>query len=298
MVDTSVVIAGARSSIGEQVIRHLLMHTRCRVVGLISPRLPPPETAARSDRLTYMTQDLKKPLSTEIADEIRHANLVFHMAWERQGGRLEQAESNRRMLGTLFQAMADPARLFFLSSVAAGDAAPSAYGFAKFRCEHYVSERGGTNLVVGLLVGTPPSGGYRLLSTTIARLPLSLRFLGRQPRAYPVLEQDLLSAFRHLADSPPQPGTYGVFTPGGVALNEFCRALEAETPRFRLSVPVPIPLVFAAAGFLEVCMRGDVAERLRVFFWKDDPRLASLRMLPGWTRAQGLSSFKASPQPA
>lgn len=281
MGEPLIVVTGARSAIGRAAIRHLLVRTNSRIVAIVSPRLPQPMEPASSDRLSYAAHDLTLPLVGPLASAVAEAGLILHMAWHRQGNGHEQAAANRRMIENLLRVVQNPAQFAFFSSVAAGATAPSAYGYAKFCCESYVAERGGTNLVIGLLVDSGSTGGFRLLAKAIEHMPLSFRFVGAQPRAYPVSEREILDALVHMATHSTARGTYGLFVPGGMSLSGFTRALEAKTPRWRLPLPLPICLILGVARLLKAFNVSDLADRLSTFFWKDDLRLASLPTLPG-----------------
>lgn len=220
--------------------------------------------------------DLTAPLPEPLRAELANAHRVVHFAWDRDRDAARCRARNRAMIENLIDAMPSPERFVFISSTAAGPAAPGTYGACKFEMEDLVRSRGGTVLIVGLVTDPEAGVAYAKIRRAVEGLPFSFRF-GARFRFYPVSARELAEGFGQLASGVP-PGTYAAYPAQGVAARDFLGALEREAPRFRMPMFVPSRLLVGLLRVLTKLGLGRLGaiETLSTFLYMDAARLGAV----------------------
>lgn len=280
MADTSYVVTGAASGIGQSLLAALAEQPGTAVVGLLRT------TGAgrgliESGRIRYIAQDLLEPLSDEARTALGNAERVVHLAWSRAPGFDACMRENATMLARLLECM--PAeRIVFVSSVAAASDAKGVYGRAKYQAQQRVLAAGGTVLVSGLVVSDPPETAYKVLVDTVARVPAGIVPAPPRARVYPVAKRDLIAVIAQATSKGFPSGAYGVFVPGGMLLGDFARGIAAAVGRRAHILPVPGVCIDVAIALLERVGQRKLAEKLSTFFFKNESELDALLDVPGF----------------
>ncbi len=231
MTDTSVSttshigVTGANGYIGEALTKALEQSGRASVVRLV--RQP-----VRSDDVAFDLGTVPKP------EIIASVETVVHLAWDTRS-RSETAVS-RCVDGSISLAtrvLGAGKRFVFVSTMSAEGGEPSRYSISKQVVERHVLENGGTVVRPGLVVGSPPFGLWRLLSTA-GRFPVVP--VPADARIFIVRLEVLLDDLVHLAlDSRPPQNT----TAASVLLADLVRSAPKSRAR-TLNVPAPIVRIF------------------------------------------------------
>jgi nucleoside-diphosphate-sugar epimerase len=273
-----VVVTGARSHLGCRVVRHLLESTGSTVAAIASPwseRPPFPD----SERLVELAVDLTESLDARTAALFADAARVFHFAWIRGRDQARVRTLNEGMAERIVRSMSTPSGFCFISSVAAAPSARSVYARTKWHVASLVRASGGSVAVCGLVIDDPPRGPYGTLRHMVDKLPVSIRLIGKVAAVYPVALNDLAECMRVISQEDLPPDSYRVFSDQAVEMNRFVEMLEAETPRFRILIPLPANLVVLAGQTLRP-LAPAVLERLLTFLHKDEKLLAGLAPVP------------------
>ena len=282
MAEYRLVVTGANAPLAQSLLKALLSSDDAGpVLGLVSPWCDQSALLTDTGRLSYLAADLSAPLPVEAAEALRAAKAVLHLAWIRSGDAETAINRNLAMLDNLTTAMDAADRLYFMSSVAAGADAPSAYGRSKFLAEERVRALGGNVLVCGLVMSEPPQTAFKMLVGLVTKLPLAVRFVLGAPRVYPVALADLEHGVRDTLRAAAPVGTVALYRAGGVALNAFLRRLETRRGGFRLPLPLPAGPILAAGRLARHTPLKGPGEKIATFLYKDDRRLAALPPPPG-----------------
>lgn len=284
MADPTVVITGANSYLGSNVVRHLLEKTQWRVCALVSPRWQGDPVQASNKRVRYLRVDLTEPLSEPIAFELRSAERICHLAWTRKGSLEEANQLNQKMIDSLMDATLDPFRFCFVSTVAATSGAISDYGKTKFRALRHAQSRGGIVLICGLVIDEPPQGPFRMLTIYARMIPASVRFKNCSAKVYPVHIQDVALAIQKICETRLEGGVYKLFGEG-MDLNLFLEKLEQACPRSRIPVVLDCDSVLRWVSFLKRARFAprQLCEKLQTFLFKEPAELMSYRDIPDMT---------------
>ena len=281
MADYRLVVTGANAPLAQSLIKGLLTTGAGPILGLISPWCDRSRLAADEDELEYLATDLTTPLPAEAAEAVRAAGAVLHLAWVRSGDVETATDRNLAILDNLAAAMDSMEKLYFMSSVAAGADAPSAYGRSKYLIEERVRALGGNVLVCGLVMSEPPQTAFKMLVGLTSKLPLAVRFVLGAPRVYPVALADLDRGVRDTLTAAAPVGTVAFYRAGGVALNAFLKRLEARRGGVRLPLPLPAGPMLAVGRLARHTPLKGLGEKIATFLYKDDRRLAALPPPPG-----------------
>ncbi len=286
MAEYRLVVTGANAPLAQSLIKGLLADDAGPVLGLVSPWCDPSTLLADEGKLAYLAADLTAPLPAAAADAVRSADAVLHLAWVRSGDVETATDRNLAILDNVAAAMDSAEKLYFMSSVAAGADAPSAYGRSKYLVEDRVRTLGGNVLVCGLVMSEPPQTAFKMLVSLVTRLPLSVRFVLGAPRVYPVALADLDRGVRDTLRAAAPVGTVALYHAGGVALNAFLKRLEARRGGFRLPLPLPAGPMLAVGRLARRTPLKGLGEKITTFLYKDDRRLAALPPPPGLTLSE------------
>lgn len=283
MADARLVVTGANAPLAQSLIKGLLADGAGPILGLVSPWCDQTTLLADQGKLAYLAADLTASLPPAAAEAVRTADAVLHLAWVRDSDVETATRRNLAILDNLTAAMDSAERLYFMSSVAAGADAPSAYGRSKFLVEEQVRAQGGNVLVCGLVMSEPPQTAFKMLVSLVTKLPLAVRFVLGAPRVYPIALADLDRGVRDALTAATPVGTVALYHPGGVVLNAFLRRLEARHGGFRLPLPLPAGPMLAAGRIARRTPLKGLGEKITTFLYKDDRRLAALPPPPGPT---------------
>jgi uncharacterized protein YbjT (DUF2867 family) len=286
-----VVVTGAHSYLGNALVHALQRHGHT-VCGLVTPWA---RDDMRAPHVEYLAADLGSPLAPDIAARVGAANKVFHLAWKREPTAEASYAANHRILTTLL-GHAQPSRVAFVSSVAAGRNTLSAYGTAKWRVQEDAVREGCSAYACGLVMDDPPRTAFAMLHAAVAGLPLRIRFFGPPNLVYPIAVDDVVESFAATVHAVTAAATYGLFLPGGIGLNQFLALLEAGSPRFRVPCPVPLAAATGMARLLRWTPASGLAEKLLTFFTKDDDALSRLPPAPGLTLARTRAMLAGTPE--
>lgn len=205
---------------------------------------------------------------------------IIHLAAKTaQSDRLgEQDEVNAARV-LIAKATSNGSRLVFVSSQAAREDAPTAYGRTKWKIERLVIAAGGVVVRPGQVYGADERGLFGTLVGLVRRLPLLPAFLP-SPLIQPIHVGDLATGLLRVAcDKQALPEVIQLGADQPVTFTCFLRHIgKARVRRWRLFVPVPVAM-------LALC-RGLVGKRL----WRGLglERLVSLFALPRMATAADL----------
>jgi uncharacterized protein YbjT (DUF2867 family) len=282
MVSGRVVVTGANSYIGQKFIADAIAGGYADLQPVITPWADE-SGLIQAEGLTYLRADLTGELPADVAEAIRDAGAVVHLAWIRGADEQKILASNVAMLENILSHMSDPARLIFISSVSASPETLSVYGKTKYVTAGKVLAAGGVVVVTGLIVDDVPMGPYKLLADVVRKFPLSLRFTPGSVKVYPIRTQDFLAGIRELLTTPVPTGSYRLFPADAVDINAFMGRLEQRYPRGRIKVPVSYSLAMAGLKGLRATrlFPPSLMEKLLTFLYKDEAFLSSHKKIAG-----------------
>lgn len=287
-------LTGAHSFLGREVLKHLLQHSDFELTAFVSPRWRSEATPKASARLKYLVADLTQPLTEEVQREIFRSDRLIHFAWVRGTDRVTVLKLNQKMVDSLLRALGQPEKFCLISSVAASSDAKSVYGQTKYEVMTQVRQKGGISLVCGLVMSQPSQGAHGMLVKFIQSLPLSVRFNQAFP-VYPIALEDVCRAILKVCEAHLLSGNYRLFSTE-IQLNQFLETLERQFPKRRIKITLN------AAALLK-CVRGlskiglcppGPAEKLLTFLFKNPEELsryAELPEMPEATSWPGINSL-------
>lgn len=288
MSSKRIVITGAHSYIGRNLVDKLLKETDWAIGGIVTPWARAGQTMAEvPDRYRVMAADLAEPLPPEAATWLAEADMVVHVAWVRGPDVRRSAEVNGRVVENLIDAKSENAGIIFMSSVSASPDAEGFYGRSKWAVGERIVEADGVALVVGLVHDMEPGGPYAALSAIPEKLPVRARTFWGDADVYTTRLDDLMTALRQAIENPPAAGRYRCFGPGPNQLNEILGAIERRHPRFRIPLPLPArPIRWVMRGGRAVhAVPAGIADRFLTLLYTDPAPLQDLPPLPGVTFA-------------
>ena len=277
-----IVVTGANSYLGRNVVQGLLAKEHCDVYALISPRSAGLQIEGRSG-VRVIRADLCCALTGEVVDILRGADRVFHLAWVRKGRPREVQAANDAMIQNLLSAVRSPGRFYFMSSVAASPTATSGYGMAKWSVQQIVLKQGGIVLVCGLVVEPVPQGPYHLLCRAVRSLPVSIRMTAGSLKVYPVHIDDVVACIGDAVESDRPSGTYRLFASVPPDVNDFLQAIERQYPKARIPFALD-PLGLTRWMTALSCVRLMPAawiDKMLTFLNKNQVYLDSIQQWPG-----------------
>jgi nucleoside-diphosphate-sugar epimerase len=282
MTSKKVILTGAHSYLGQQLLSHLSTIGGFEVAAFITPWAKDEGLVVGGD-IAYVRADLTKTLTDDAARLVREADRVLHFAWIRGKSEDEVLESNSAMLANLKEHLARPEALVFISSVAASPNTLSRYGRTKFKIANKLLEDGAIVLVTGLIVDKEPKGPYKLLVDVVTKFPLSVRFTENSVKVYPIRTDDFLSAISAVLNEDLPGGSYRVYPSNAADINEFLEKLEKKYKRGRLRMPVSYKMtVGSLRGMHQLrVLPPNLGEKLLTFLYKDEEYLATHRTLEG-----------------
>jgi hypothetical protein len=189
---------------------------------------------------------------------------------------------NMKMFSTLKEHISSPARLVFVSSVAASPETLSTYGKTKFRAANALRDYGAIVLVTGLIVDKEPKGPYKLLVSVVDKMPLSIRFTKNSVKVYPIRTDDFLDGVITILDTPVEAGSYRLYPKDPADINDFLAQLESKHKRFRVPLPVSYGLTMGSLKLFRKIgvLPAGLGEKLLTFLYKDDKYLATHSDMP------------------
>jgi nucleoside-diphosphate-sugar epimerase len=276
-----IVVTGASSYLGRNVIEGLLEAGNWQVVGIVSPRFDTANCAMGSTNLVYLNQDLTQALSSTVLSAIRDSEVILHFAWLRHEDAQTAIAQNIAILDKLAAAKSPESTLITMSSVAGSPTAVSSYGQAKYALNEYSTEKQFVALACGLVCAREPIGPYKQLTTVSRALPITIVPVGPAPDVYPVWINDVVDGLCNLCGHPPPGGVYR-FWGSHERIDQFLRRIQALYPRLRVPVPVPFAMINPLVNVLVTLrlMPATIGDKLKTFLNKDDDYLATLKILP------------------
>ena len=298
-----IVVTGASSYLGRNVVQGLLAKENCDVEALISPRSADLQIEGGS-RVRATRADLCRELTTDVMDILRGADRVFHLAWVRKGRPRDVQAANEAMINNLLSAVRTPDRLYFMSSVAASPTAFSGYGMAKWSAQQIVLKEGGIVLVCGLVVEPVPHGPYHLLCRAVRSLPVAIRMTTGSLRVYPVHIDDVVACIGDAIESDRPSGTYRLFASVPPDFNDFMQAIERQYPKARIPFgldPLGLTRWMTALSRVRLIPAAWI-DKILTFLNKNQVYLDSIREWPGtlirpWSDALLVAPRRSSPTP-
>ena len=277
---STIVVTGAHSPLGREVVRRLATVDGVRVVAVVTPWCEDATIADWPDNVTALRQDLIQPFGDDLQTALRGATRVFHLAWLREADAQTAMANNLRIVDGLLRAMDGAAALVFFSSVGASAGTGSAYGQAKWAAACRVAEAGGQVIVCGLVSGEPAFGPFRQLQNAARRLPVLPYFFASR---VPVYLTDLAAvgdAAACLVGEAVAPGTYRLYDLPALDLNDLLGRLRGRASWLR--VPVPTGLLLGLITVLRALRLAPVslADKLATFLVKDTVYLNAVPALP------------------
>jgi len=279
----SIVITGANSPLGSATVKQLLATTNHAVVGVVSPWSSDNHGLPDSERLTIIVADLTKPFSDELSRTLSNAGRILHFAWVRSKVLSDAISLNRQIILAMAEAVSQPDRIAFISSVGASASAKSVYGRAKWTLSEEVLKLKGCVLVCGLVQCEPPQGPYKLLEDTVRKLPISLRFFAPSVPVFLTPLNLLMGALKIFSENSIEPDIYRLYSSTPRDINEFLKIIESENPRIRVPLPIFTNVVTSLLRLLNVLKLGvyPLGDKVLTFLIKDKTSLISFRLLPG-----------------
>ena len=225
------IVTGARGFIGRALTRRAL-DSGIRVIS--AGRRP----------LAQTVPHLRFTLEGGFEDPVPAVDVLIHLAGTTADVVDEEVEW-RGGASVLRAATEMGATVLFVSSQAAAESAPTAYGRAKWRVEQSVLAAGGWVVRPGLVYGYPPGGLFARLDGFARRHRFVPALLPR-PRVQPVHVDDLVEAIVRLTNRPDLRGSCLPIAGEPVAFDDFLRMLAVRRHGRRpLFVPLPAALVQA-----------------------------------------------------
>ena len=279
---SQVVVTGAGSYLGQQLLQRVIADTNWRVTGIVSPRFMPSNALPASGRLTYLVEDLSGPGSADLDAELQRADRVIHLAWIRDRQADKAIEGNMAIVRSLMTSLGSGQKLVFVSSVAASPSAHSSYGQAKFAVSRFVTGNGGLSLYCGLICASKPEGPFKQLCAALRRVPVKAIPIGRAPNVYPVMLDDVTATTIMVCNEGIEGGEYRLWGER-IPLHRFMSRLRKSMGRYSLPVPAPFFLALPTINLLRsVRLIGPaLSDQLTTFLYKDDEFLTQLGEVPG-----------------
>lgn len=277
MPGQTVVITGANSYLGSNIVEYLVEHTGYNIIALVSPRWQASVADQLLDRLQYVSADLTRPLSSEVRDLIVNADRVFHFAWTRGFDVTTIDMANIDMIRHIMEAMGDPSNFIFISTVAGTPKALSTYGITKHNSTKLVLSLGGSVLVCGLVVeANPIKGPYRMLKKFVGKFPLSIRLSQGELSVFPIHIDDLYKSIKFICENKLSPKIYKMFGEP-IDFNKFMASIENLYPKRRITIPLKASFILDIAAFLKKTklMPVKICDQILTFFLKDSDYLMS-----------------------
>lgn len=228
-------VTGATGYIGRALLRHLRSR-QMRVVSLGRSPLP---------GIEHRFVDLAQPPAPDLVDGLQ---ILFHLAADTSGTGVDPAAEMNFAETIARQAAIEGCTFVFVSSQAARDDAPSAYGRQKAAIEAAVLSHGGVVVRPGLVYGGDATGLYGMLLSMVRHLPL-LPDLRPRPVVQPVHVDDVAQALMAAAHPANRRKIYCV-AGAPLELRSLLMALARYRVRRRIGF-VPLPVDFARA-FLRI----------------------------------------------
>jgi len=239
-----VVISGAHSGIGQELIKVLAQHG-ISVLGLVTPWADVAGLASPEGLTEYLKCDLRDPLTHSVAGRLRDAEIFVHLAWARPGKSANATRENINIFSNVQAALPQGIKTVYMSSVCATIDNSSHYGQAKYHLSQIMDPDNTVEVITGLVRSKPAIGPFLALQNFVCTLHICFHFMPSPMTFMTSSEQvmDILSTAVLKFDTCPR--LMPAFEPEPVRLIDLLADILTSRRVPYLSLPVPTGLALS-----------------------------------------------------
>ncbi|HHH45301.1 MAG TPA: hypothetical protein ENK49_14305 [Gammaproteobacteria bacterium] len=237
----AVVITGAHSGIGQQLIERLA-GSSTKVLGLVTPWCNTGGLVL-SEQVEYLPCDLREPLPPAMAERCRNGRILVHLAWARPKSTFDAIPDNVKIFNHIRAALPDGVKTVYMSSVCATPANPANYGQAKYHLGQQMDPANTVEIIAGLLRSEPAIGPYLALQDFVCKLHARFMFLPSPLALVARPEQVMDALVNAVLNFDACPRILPAYDPEPVRLNDLIANILAEKGITGIPLPVPTGLV-------------------------------------------------------
>lgn len=236
-----VVITGAHSGIGQQLIERLI-RARVPVVGLVTPWCPQAGLYAVDGLVEYVPCDLRQAVPRDVIERCAKARILVHLAWVRPKHSADASRYNVTIYDHVRAALSTDVKTVYMSSVCATADNPSHYGQAKYRLSQHIGAANMVEILAGLVMSEPAFGPYLALQNFVCTLHAAFKFLP-SPAALVAKPGQVMEALTSaVLQFDACPALVAAYDPAPVRLNDLIRKMLRDKGVWAVPVPVPLRL--------------------------------------------------------
>lgn len=235
-----VVITGAHSSIGQQLIKALL-ENNVHVLGIVTPW-------ADVDGLhpvKYHKCDLRDSMPQEVSAQCDKADILVHLAWARPSNSFEACSENIAMYTNLMTGLPKNIKTVYMSTVCATSDSKSNYGQAKYQLSQHMNEKKSVEIIAGLLESEPAAGPFLALQNFVCKLHMRFKFAPSPLALMSTSDQVMKALLNSVLNFETCARLVPAYEPQPVRLVDLISGILSKNHISNVPVPVPTELVLS-----------------------------------------------------
>ena len=273
----NITITGGNSYLGSYIANYLLENSDFNLHIIHSPRANE-KNFTINERITNTKADLSREFNSELKENLKKTDKVFHFAWLRGKNEDTVFEKNLKMLSQLLQNIEKPEKLFFISSVSGTPNTKSEYGKNKYKALQFLEEKGANVIILGLVMEeNPEKGPYKMLQKIAEKLPISFRISKHEPLVFPIKKELFAERLLKIAQTNKETNKYGVFEKP-LGFNQFMNEIEDKFQRKRIKLSFNARFLLKIASFAKKSklVPVKICDQILTFFYKDSDYLLTI----------------------